>query len=1220
MINCIDYLTFDRWTSKKFLLLMGNSARKEDIDALANHKIPIGGMLTTAFDVEQIQQYKNWIAEAFHVSVSSTSQLNGKFERQGFSLVSLLEVGDALENQYYEDSPEQQLPEFKADRFQRALFGNAVLWIIGFNGADQYDKFAGRLLLRELEKRGPRTVFFWGMQNSAENQPFRRYAENREQGFFQESISEALEQSESDQENAYEETQNDYLLIERKNDFYYSGGVPVSIDSVEINRYSATAIPLTWNLLTSNLPRGKFEQQSKFQEFLINSCNEDPQWYGYSDKSPFYVKRDRVDKRLKELVDEKFAEHQQDNESKIIAVGGPAGSGKSVALANLCYTVFMEKEHPVVFIPRKTVFVSDTSDHFQQLNDLLHLIEVNSSQKKTCILLVWDCSSFHEGAKLARELCNNLNNQGRKNFVLVYSTYEQKKENEKKGKELDLDRTFTDQKEKQKFMEKVERYGGFEKETLNRLRQDTKDITDSFTWFYQVLFYMQEALGKSFIREKDTVSNYISKTQKKILEIQKKKQNEMLANGQLQWQLKKAGFFVEEKESPDHEDIVGIEDDNKNGASAEADKYYNTFSFFDALFTLLGIPLGDDLADIIMSDDLTTEPEDLSFVYDERRQIIRNTLVDEIPWIIYQEAPWTEEGHYIFRSTAEAEIFLSQYSDKEIIEKVRRLLDACRGAYCKIGFIPGRDLVGLLRLIGPNTPDPHFRMGTGGQWSNIRIFYDQIIDGLSEWNQCRLDNTEKEYTILRLVYAREYYSNVLKCDLEEGDFEKYEKRLRNLLWCLYDAQKESDELDRDIQENPRLRLSLNNIHVELLFSQLRCAEILDEYDQACYQWKHDQRKLIGFREEFQKDKATYAEAFNWMQSAIAREPENGYFYIALFRCFQKEFPVMGQLEEKMRRSQEIQLYVDQATSSGESMINRGGNGSDELGKECANVQALIDNTFSGFEISIDAVIENKLPDASNRVYQQLIKANSSAGISFVVRRELKNAKIDLFQANTLTEPQIAVCKRALEFIEGQSERYSAMREGYYICFTMLRLKWAIWNGIPFNSKRERQATYMNKKQWDEIFLDCQRLQQAAMREKITLSPIFVVVYALSEFQSKNMIHQETMNMLNDLRFMRGKRMFSPYMVTDEHGKNCSYRGVVKQAPKKNSVVGKMLVHTGTSSVVANFNRRYIDNKGPIFEGNTTIPDLGLGISYSGFQTYSLSRLPKSDEAGGGQRG
>lgn len=1217
MLNSVDYLTFYRWTSKQFLILIGSSATKEDIDTLAKHKIPIKGMLTTAFNAEQIQQYKNWVAGAFHVSVSTTSQLNARGGEQEISLVQLLETADNSEDEYFNDSPALQAPEFKMERLQRALFGNTTLWVIGFDNENPFDSLSARPILREFGRRAPNTVFFWGMKNSPSNEPFRKFAEKKEQGFFPDSLFEAFEQVDDDQVDE-EDIQSDYLFAEKKNDFYYNEGRAVSIDSVEMHRYDATATPLTWNLLTSNLPRGKFEQQRKFQEFLTNSCSGEPQWYGYSDKSPFYVKRDRVDKLLKELVDEKIAEQQRDNQSKIIAVGGPAGSGKSVALANLCYTVFMERKYPVVYIPRKTVFISDTSEHFQQLNSLLHSIEINTSSKRTCTLLVWDCSYFHDGASLARELCNNLNNQGRKNFVLVYSTYDQKEENVKRRKELDLDRTFASQQEKQKFMERVERYGGFDKETLDHLRADTKDITDSFTWFYQVLIYMQEALGKSFIREKDTVSNYISKTQNKILKLQKNHQGKWEENGQLQWQLKKAGFSIEEDQTSEEKEQPMGRDDKKKVAEG-LDKFYNTFSFFDALFTLLGIPLGENLANVIMSDDLTSKPDELSFSYDTQRQIVQNTIVYDIPWIIYQEAPWTEEGNYIFRSNAEAEIFLSQYSAEDIIDKVHRLLDVCRSAFIKIGFVPGKDLISLLRLIGPNSSNPNFRMGSGGRWSNISNFYNRIIDGLSEWNRCELDTTEKDYTILRLVYAREYYTNVLKCHQQEDEFEKYEERLGNLIWCLYDAQKESDALKVNVQENPRLSIPLNNIHVELLFSQLRCAELLDEYGEACDHWKYDQGKLSRFRKEFQKDKAPYSQAFDWMQSAIAHEPENGYFYIALFRCFRKEFKEIREKEERMRRSQEIQLYVDQATSSGDAMINRGGNGLDELGLECTRVQSLIDGTFSDFEMSIDALLTGKLPEETKRVYQQLLKANSSAGISFVVRQELEKAKIDLFQGNRLDQKQIDVCKRALEFIEGQSQPDSALLEGYYISFTRLRLKWAIWNGIPFNSKRERQETYLKKSQWDEIFEDCQSLKEAASREGITLSPIFVVVYALSEFQSREVISRDTVAMLNDLKFMRGKRLFSPYMVTDENGNNRSYQGVVRRAPQKNSDVGKMLVYTGTSSIVTNFNKRFIDYKGALLEGNTTLADLALGISYSGFQAYSLSKLPKVDKTGGDVR-
>ena len=141
MIDSIEYLTFDRWTSKKFLLLMGSSTQKEDVDALAQYNIPLAGVLTTACDPKRIQQYKSWLADAFHVSVSSTSQFKGWKEAQEISLVHLLEANDTSDiDSYFEDIKAVQEPEFKVDRLQRALLGNSALWIIGFDGREPDDR------------------------------------------------------------------------------------------------------------------------------------------------------------------------------------------------------------------------------------------------------------------------------------------------------------------------------------------------------------------------------------------------------------------------------------------------------------------------------------------------------------------------------------------------------------------------------------------------------------------------------------------------------------------------------------------------------------------------------------------------------------------------------------------------------------------------------------------------------------------------------------------------------------------------------------------------------------------------------------------------------------------------------------------------------------------------------------------------------------------------
>ena len=1206
-MDSVEYLSFGRWTSKRFLVLMGCSATKEDVTALAQNRIPLAGVLTTACDDRQLEDYMDWLAESFNVSVSIEEYMSNTRTSQRLTMVRLLETADTSDvDKYFGDSVAARTPEFKANRLQRALLSNAPLWIIGFDRANQFDSDASIPLLTHLKNRGSETIFFWGMAPSAANSPLRKYAEETNQGYFEETISAAFAQVEQD---ISEDTSAEYsAAAEVSNDFYYSGGAVVSVDSVQIKRYSATATLLTWNLLSDGIPEGKFEQQSKFEKFLTDSCNVGPQWYGYSRKSPFYVEREGVDAPVMELVNDQFQARKKGVPA--IAISGPAGSGKSVALANLSYKMFMAREHPVIFIPGTTSFFSDTSEHFQQLNDLLRLIE-NKSVKRTGILLVWDCSSFREGAKFARELCENLWNQGRQNFILVYSSYgESSACNEGvppkiQGREISLTRHFMGNGEKKKFIEKAERYSGLDKETLEELKRKTEKIDDIFTWFYRVLLYMQETLKKSFIREKDTVSDYIFKTQQNILKAQESEHH-----GTMYEQLR--ALLPEMQEIFPDTDRMAVTESGEQDLFA----YYDSFSCLAALFALTGSPLSENLANLIMCDDLDKKEDELgelTFDYDRHRQLICNTLIYDIPWIIYHEAPSADESFYQFRSSAEAEIFLRQYPVEKILDKVCRLLSLCLVAYRKFNFIPGRDLANLLRMIGPNTPVDLFKKGA---LLDMQKFYDRIISRLEEWSQDGLDNPAWDFTILRLVYAREYYSNVLKCSAEEKDNrDLFEERLENLIQCIYDAQSSADQLEGSISDNPRLRLSLDNIYVELLSCQRQCEKILDEYDNACFYWGERKEQSRALHEKFSRYRVRYAQAFLWMQSAISRDPENGYYYIALFHAFVREFfpkTANGEkaihLEEKMRRCQEIQLYVDQAVSGGITIINRGSNGQDELGDRCMEVQRLIDGIFSNYDMSIDAVRENRMSEASRKVYEQLLKSNSSAGIRFIVRQELTRGKINLFRGQQLSPEQIKICRKAMEFIQWQEGQFPLCLDEYYIRYTLLQLQWAVANGVPFNTESERQATHLSEEQWKQLYITCCDTREAAKRDKITLPPLFVVIYALSELQVNSSIDSQTKEMFAELNSMRGRRMYSPYRVTDSEGKDCVYRGTVQKAPKSTSPVGKMRIRTKYGIVTANFNRRYIEYDGRILEGNTMIPNLGISISYTGLQTYSLSKL------------
>ena len=161
-------------------------------------------------------------------------------------MVRLLETADTSDvDKYFGDSVAARTPEFKANRLQRALLSNAPLWIIGFDRANQFDSDASIPLLTHLKNRGSETIFFWGMAPSAANSPLRKYAEETNQGYFEETLSAVFAQVEQD---ISEDTSAEYsTAAEVSNDFYYSGATVVSVDSEQIKRYSATATLLTWN-------------------------------------------------------------------------------------------------------------------------------------------------------------------------------------------------------------------------------------------------------------------------------------------------------------------------------------------------------------------------------------------------------------------------------------------------------------------------------------------------------------------------------------------------------------------------------------------------------------------------------------------------------------------------------------------------------------------------------------------------------------------------------------------------------------------------------------------------------------------------------------------------------------------------------------------------------------------------------------------------------------
>lgn len=165
-----------------------------------------------------------------------------------------------------------------------------------------------------------------------------------------------------------------------------------------------------------------------FYAFIKNSVYE-PQWYGY--KYGFNLERN-FESELYEKVKSALEKPYIDSKRPIL-VTGQTGCGKSVALANLAYKVFKDKNYPVIYINNmdidfspKLILPNGKKNYVNspQLIALDTLIQKFEEYDAKNVLLIWDGSAYIRDRDKYRALYNALKNKRGHNIVFVGSAYE----------------------------------------------------------------------------------------------------------------------------------------------------------------------------------------------------------------------------------------------------------------------------------------------------------------------------------------------------------------------------------------------------------------------------------------------------------------------------------------------------------------------------------------------------------------------------------------------------------------------------------------------------------------------------------------------------------------------------------------------------------------------------------------------------------------------------
>jgi len=202
----------------------------------------------------------------------------------------------------------------------------------------------------------------------------------------------------------------DLLLGEPSENDEYGHRITVENKSLNVtldiwNRVSRSATILDDTILIEPPHIGENRLYSEFRAFLAESSNK-PIWSGYA--RGFAFKRN-FESNLQEIVTKRLKSNELQDEPVILC--GQSGTGKSIALGHLAYSIRKEKKYPVLFIENRSKLPLP--------NDLDTFCKWAEDFGASAVLIIWDGMVEQEQYY---ELTKRLSSRGRK-VVVVGSCY-----------------------------------------------------------------------------------------------------------------------------------------------------------------------------------------------------------------------------------------------------------------------------------------------------------------------------------------------------------------------------------------------------------------------------------------------------------------------------------------------------------------------------------------------------------------------------------------------------------------------------------------------------------------------------------------------------------------------------------------------------------------------------------------------------------------------------
>ncbi len=900
---------------------------------------------------------------------------------------------------------------------------------------------------------------------------------------FEKELKKQIRRDASSNEDELEDVS--YTADELRHTVYIEGK-PVLLRSDSYYEFSKFGKILTVHEMnTGNI--GSMMRTEYFYRFLKLSPNV-PQWYGYSKRNSFSVKREFV-----EALYKKVQEGLENNIDNPIALVGQSGSGKSVSLAALAYRVFHERKYPVIFINNSGIASSDKTQFLISLNNLLG--EIRNNGGHALVILDWSLYNLQRN-DIVENIANTLKNKGQNVLVLVSAM---SKPNGKTYVTVDAPIELSD-KEKKDFKNLMIDNGGLPRDKVEKWMERNKNENGLLSMLYRLLYELHPQLELGI---KTEINSAIKDIELGINEL-----DDPIIKAQPINPLAEKLFRLGWIDSINNMDLSPEE--KKKEAKEKKQNIVDNLNIFCkglAVASLFKIRMPETMALRLLR-----IPE-----CKNKKQYIKTVL--NAPWIHYAEDDdmYSPGVYYVsFRDPTDARIYLNSIkkTDGAVLEIVASLIDTMLEAVKDIGngktsFFNDevKFLERLIKMVGPNSDD----ITVSENWHKQQYKYVEnsgaVIAALANLRKNGI--TELSLVVQEITYIRENY----------GDYSRtLADRERSLEEAIRIAR---DVIDRAERRDDTLGWQLgliDSIKVESIFAQLRleeCRKQMQEY--GITPGKNDPQII-----------QTYDERSRLLFDIINNHPENSYAYTALMSCYMSEYadmentPLTPQDKQNMiSRTSPIMALIDVVDTS---------------------IPQVEENTYyqdKKFEFlrKFDQTFGS---DSSEEYFKELLKMESAVGIHLKARAILR--KYDINYKNGLySDDAKAACEEALALLDGYAGVVSRDAACQYM---RLNLKWLCYNGKPLFEK-ENQCTRLSEEQWEELCEICEGFRDNIFKGQDGLAYRARVYYILALAYAQLGRYEEaskTVNAVNENDIYTAIRQKTWHILCDGNGNPKVFNG------------------------------------------------------------------------------